>query len=640
MNLSAKLKKTQREPEELLKSDILFSESDSKYRMLAENSFDIIATHNSDGTFIYVSPACEKILGYRQIELIGRKPSEFVHPNDLRDFITLKKERLSDRNKIMTGQYRMLKKDGTYCWLESSSNIITESSEYHSPFLISITRDITERKMSESVKMRLAKILDNTLTEVYFLDAGTLKFIQVNRAAMDKTGYTTDELLNIDPFNIDPLLGRKEFERIIIPLKNGEKKEILFEGTHKKKDGQKYPVETRVQYSAEEDPPIFLLISQDITQRKTAESEVRLLHKSVEELNDIVLITESEPVDEPGPKIIFVNNAVETITGYSKKEVLGKSPRIFQGKNTSRHTLDRIRKALLEQISIKEEILNYRKNGEEYWIELSISPMKNPGGDCAYFVAVERDITERKNNHRELIQAKEKAEEMNRLKSNFLANMSHELRTPMIGILGYAELLFQELKDPDHKEMTDFILESGRRLLETLNLLLDLSRIESGKLEINYNKVNLVELVRDSCKIFEIAAAAKSLSIELFLPEEEIEVVLDERLYREILNNLVNNAIKYTENGGVKIYLDKVTQGCGEALLLTVKDTGIGIRDDQLEIIFEEFRQSSEGFDRSFEGTGLGLTLARKFVEILGGEISVFSEYGVGSIFTVKIPLE
>lgn len=762
INLSTEFEEKQKNLGEKNKALSLLSESEARYRMLAENSFDIIATHDSDGAFIYISPACKKILGYEQEELIGRKPSEFVHPDDLSEFLTMKKERLSGRNKLMSNQYRMHKKDGTYCWIEASSNIIAENLETSKPFLISISRDITERKKSESVKQRLGQILDNSLTEVFYFEANTYKFIQVNQAALNKMGYTLEEMLSMEPFDIDPLFNREKFEKIVIPLKNNEKQELIFEGIHKKKNGLTYPVEIRIQYSALEDPPVFLSIVQDITQRKAAESELRLLHKSVEELNDIVIITEAEPLDDPGPKIIFVNDAVEKITGYKKDEVLGKTPRIFQGPKTTKEVLKRLRRALEEKTTIKEEVINYTKSGKEFWLEIIINPIKNAEGKYTHFIAVERDIsaykksesiklrfsrilnnslaeiyildsktfkflqvndaaiinigysleemqsmtpteinqnktpedlkklfapiisgekkesivetihkrkngtlypcelrlqysekedppvilaiaqdiTRRKETEQELIAAKEKAEEMNKLKSNFLANMSHELRTPMIGILGYAEFLSQEVKTEEQKEMADIILDSGRRLLETLNLLLDLSRIESGKLELSRIKVDAVKLVEKACKLFESAASKKSLTFDLHLINEPLNIVTDERLFTEIVNNLVNNAIKYTEKGGVKIYLEKIQQGDNKLVSFSVMDTGIGIQKDQMKVIFEDFRQSSEGYGRKFEGTGLGLTLTKKFVKKLGGKINVTSEPGTGSTFTVVLPVD
>jgi PAS domain S-box-containing protein len=245
------------------------------------------------------------------------------------------------------------------------------------------------------------------------------------------------------------------------------------------------------------------------------------------------------------------------------------------------------------------------------------------------------DITELKLKEKELIDAKEKADESNKLKSTFLANMSHELRTPMIGILGYSDLLMAELRDEKHRKMAGTIHESGQRLIETLNLILDLSRLEANKQNINYKIINLNGLVRNVAFHFEAAAGRKKLFLKVNLPSYDVVAKTDVRIIRDVMNNLINNALKFTKEGGVFITLEIFHRD----FVISVKDTGIGIPKESLELIFEEFRQVSEGIGRGFQGTGLGLTICKKYIELLGGQISVKSSPGQGSIFTFQVPL-
>jgi CheY-like chemotaxis protein len=235
----------------------------------------------------------------------------------------------------------------------------------------------------------------------------------------------------------------------------------------------------------------------------------------------------------------------------------------------------------------------------------------------------------------ELVEAKEKAEEMNEIKSNFLANMSHELRTPLHGILGFAQILSEEINDDELQKMANVIYKSGNRLLDTLNLLLNFSKAETSKIETVFSDVIIKNLFDETVELFKPFAESKGLSITAEISNDNIILHSDERLLREILNNLINNAIKFTENG--VIFLSGTSDESNN-LVIKIKDTGIGIPQNKHELIFQEFRQESEGLSRNFEGTGLGLTLTKRYVEILGGSISIESEVGIGTLFSIGIP--
>jgi signal transduction histidine kinase len=250
-----------------------------------------------------------------------------------------------------------------------------------------------------------------------------------------------------------------------------------------------------------------------------------------------------------------------------------------------------------------------------------------------------KDITEEIRNRNELVKAKEKAEEMSRLKTNFLSNMSHELRTPMIGILGFSDMLRSEIEDLELKNMADSIHVGGKRLLNTLNLVLDLARIESNKELIDIEKVNLHELLCDMLRTFEMAAQLKNLFLKCDTTDKNIYAYLDKRIFGQVINNLVNNAIKFTNEGGITIQTGIESNKDKHCCVIKVIDTGIGISAKDLNIIFEEFRQASEGIGRSFEGTGLGLTITKKSVELMNGTINVESVLGKGTTFFIRFPV-
>lgn len=240
----------------------------------------------------------------------------------------------------------------------------------------------------------------------------------------------------------------------------------------------------------------------------------------------------------------------------------------------------------------------------------------------------------------ELIIAKERAEESDRLKSTFLSNMSHELRTPLNGILGFTDILRAEIQEEELRQMADFIHTSGNRLLDTLNSIIDLSIIESNKMEIEYSEIILHDLVSDKVKLFKASASNKNLDLTFEIEDEDVVINSDKKILNNLLNNLIDNAIKYTSEGSVKVYAAVNEQQSKTWLRLIVSDTGIGIEADKIKNIYDQFRQGSEGHDRQFEGAGLGLTICKKYVEILGGNIMVESKINQGSEFSVLIPVK
>jgi PAS domain S-box-containing protein len=330
-------------------------------------------------------------------------------------------------------------------------------------------------------------------------------------------------------------------------------------------------------------------------------------------------------------KFLQVNDALVKMLGYNSKEELYnidiKSQLYF-------HESDRESAALEEKL---EEMAIFRlrkKDGSELWVEDHGRHVLDEKGNVLYHEGVMRDVTERLRIERELIDAKEKAEEMNRLKTNFLSNMSHELRTPLIGILGYTDIMLQEINDEEHLNMMKIINSSGNRLLRTLNQVLNLSKVESGNSDISLIDCDVKEIIITIQNLFSAVARDKELQMELNLPDESLFLKADKNLLTSILENLVHNAIKYTPKGKISISARQLNNN----VVIEVADTGIGIADEDKDVIFEEFRQASEGFSRKFEGTGLGLTVVKKYTDIMGGTITLNSEPGVGTTFILKFP--
>lgn len=376
----------------------------------------------------------------------------------------------------------------------------------------------------------------------------------------------------------------------------------------------------------------------ELIDKMNVEKSKNYLESILMSVNDFIIVITLDG------NINNLNNAVLAKLGYSYNELFGgKVNKLFP------ENLNHIIEALLLRYSEKNpesEMLNVRletfiqkKNNEIIPVILSVTPLVSENGLIQGVVFTSTDITERKKFEEELKKERDRAEQLSQIKTNFLANMSHELRTPMVGILGFSELLTSMVADDEQKDFADMIFQSGTRLMETLNQILDISLVESDKLDVKLSEFDVVNLTNEVVQLFELVAKNKSLYLEVVSAFDSLIIVQDIGLTRQVLNNLINNALKFTKEGGVRVNVMKETLDYKEYAVIKVTDTGIGIPEDKIDLIWEDFRQVSEGHGRSFEGTGLGLSLCKKFVDLLGGTIIIEeSILEKGTTFKVMIP--
>lgn len=339
-----------------------------------------------------------------------------------------------------------------------------------------------------------------------------------------------------------------------------------------------------------------------------------------------------------GNKWVYTNPAGELISGYTAEELYKQN----YWELASPEFKDLIRNRGVERQSGSEGTGSYEfsivtKDGIVKWVYLTGRQINFLGKPAGFISVV--DINDRKQMEEELRDAKEKAEEMNRIKSFFFANMSHELRTPFMPIMGYAELLASILSDPEEREMAEAILFSSRRLTETLKNVLDLTRLEFDKVDITVTKINIVLVLKEIFFLFKENAKKKDIELKINYNEEEILCITEEQILREILTNFVSNALKFTDVGFVEISALIIEENNDKCVLISVADTGIGIPKHKQELIWDEFRQVSEGTTRNFQGTGLGLSIVKKYTDMLNAELSLESEEGKGSTFSIKLKL-
>ncbi len=337
-------------------------------------------------------------------------------------------------------------------------------------------------------------------------------------------------------------------------------------------------------------------------------------------------------------KFMYVSPSVKKVLGYEEDELLQSDAFSF----IHEQDLPDVEKAF-DQVRQKPEsdiIAEYRfQHKKGHWVYLeSVGYDMTDDPDLGGIVINSRDISDRKKAQQQLIKARDLAEDINRVKTALLANMSHEMRTPLTGILGFASILESDIEDPEHRKMAGRIQSSGRRLLETIESILDLARLEAEQVDIHPEEVNIIDEVSRAMDMHIRTAEHKGLSFEVKSEFDRLPVHVDRQLFNRVLYNLLSNAFKYTDRGKVSVIVSVADDQYGKWLQVDVKDTGVGIEKEFLPKAFEEFQQESTGFSRKFEGTGLGLTISRRLVEIMGGTITAESEKNKGSTFTIRLP--
>jgi len=372
----------------------------------------------------------------------------------------------------------------------------------------------------------------------------------------------------------------------------------------------------------------------EIGERRRGAESLRLLQAAMEQTSESVIITTAE-VDLPGPEIIFVNPAFTKITGYTADEVIGRTPRIFQGPKTDRAILDRVRAELASGEESHFEVVNYRKDGSDFLVSCHISPIRGDEGAVTHFICSQHDTTERERAASALQRAKEEAETANRAKSEFLSRMSHELRTPLHAILGFAKLLELEDQRPDDAESVVMITRAGKLLLGLINELLDLASLESGKLPLTPEPVCARDILEMACSLMKPQAIEQRVRLEPLAGDLDCHVLCDRLRFKQVILNLLSNAVKFNRDGG------KVAVSCekmDKCLRVKVADTGRGISVENMAKLFAPFERLDAGATGR-EGAGLGLSLSKLLVEAMNGRIGVESTPGRGSTFWVELPL-
>ncbi len=589
----------------------------------------IVLVRADDGTIVYANPKLERMFGYDLNELNGQNiciinASTDRDPEETAAIIQDDLKQIG----VWSGEILNRKKDGTVLWCHA-----TVSTFQHPEFgtvWLAIHQDISERK-------RLREEIDQfffVVNDLLCIADTSGYFMRLNLSWEKVLGYSVEELTS-NPFETFVHPEDVEPTRQAIATQIGQQPVLAFVNRYRAKDGSyrwlewnSVPVGNTI-YGA----------ARDITERKAIEDALRTQSEELRLFYELPFI--GMAITSPETKRwIVANGHLCQMLGYSRKELVSLTWAEMthpEDLNADLESFNQVVQGQLDGYVLDKRFI--RKDGQCIDTVLNVQAIRRMDGTIDRFFATVLDITERKRMEASLLASKEAAEAATRAKSEFLAAMSHEIRTPMNVVLGMSEMLLESDLNPTQRHFAQTMHQSGRALLTVINDVLDFSRIESGRFSLSEIAFSPRQVLEDLTHLMQMTAEERGLVLELKVATDVGDAMLgDEGRVRQVLINLLGNAIKFTHQGRIDVELS-LHPTEPETLLFQVSDTGIGIAQEQLGHIFEQFTQADSGITRSYGGTGLGLAISRRLVELMGGRIWVESRLGQGSQFCFTLPV-
>jgi protein-histidine pros-kinase len=591
----------------------------SHYR---EEAAEAAIAADLQGRVLFWNPAAERLFGYSSAEAVGCLLADLLGERDRAE------EPPFSADPCVYEALRR-RKDGGLLQVNVLRRVINDENDrpHHA---IYVKRDVTQLKVQRDAKLVAARFgaLLESVQDATLVINSVGRIVLANPQAARTFGYDPAELIGEpvemllpERFREQHVGHRSQFSRQPRTRSMGVGLELF----GRRQNGDEFPVEISLSPLPTDEGVMVMSAVRDTTDRKKAEQKFRGL---LEAAPDAMVI-----VGRDG-RIALVNSQMERLFGYAREQLLGQPVEILVPERY-RDTHARHRGGFFGQPRARAmgaglQLFGQRRDGSEFPVEISLSPLDTEEG--MFVSAAIRDATERRRFEKTL-------QDASRLKSEFLANMSHELRTPLNGIIGFSEFLIDGKAgevNARQKEFLGDILASGRHLLRLINEVLDLSKIEAGRMDLVRETFDVRVAVEEVCSNVSGAAREKGIRLVRQIAPELAEVNLDRHKFVQILYNLLSNALKFTEDGG-QVSLDLAP--VGGSLQVQCRDNGIGIRSEDLPKLFVEFQQLDSGPSRRHQGTGLGLALTRRLAELHGGSVHAGSTLGAGSVFTVMLPL-
>ncbi len=623
-------------------------ESTEESNHLTNQYLDILFNHAHvpiiiwDSTMVvtHFNKAFENLTGFEKSDKGEIKLEELFPKEKVDSSLQLIRDSLNTEKSEHIELEILTKENDVKTVLWNSTNIFDKDGKN---IVATIAQDITKRKRTEEsltiLETRYRRLFESAKDGIVILDAETGSIIDVNPFLINLLGYTKEKFLEKDIWEIGFFRDIAANKEKFIELQETEY--VRYDNLPlETADGRKISVEFVSNVYLVNNKKVIQCNIRDNSERKKAEnsliiSETRL-RTLIQTIPDLIWLKDINGI------YLLCNNMFGRFFGASEANIVGKTDYDFVDIELADFFRKNDRIAMeAGKPTTNEEWINFADDGHRIFIETIKAPMYDSKNNLIGIFGIGRDITERKKSEKDLIEAKLRAEESDRLKTSFLANMSHEIRTPMNGILGFTELLKKpHLSGSEQQEYINIIEKSGARMLNIINDIVNIAKVESGQMEISVAAIDINEVLDEVSSFFKREADIKKLEIHTFKPLAENEAIIhtDREKLIAILTNLVKNAIKFTDSGLIEIGYSKK----GDYLEFFVKDTGIGIPIEQRAFIFDRFRQGSESLSRNYEGAGLGLSISKAYIEMLGGEIWVESNNesaeDTGSVLYFNIP--
>ena len=624
--------------------------SELRFRDMADAASDWFWRTDAEGRILTLSGQIEEVAGVSQDCFIGKKRADIIDdkidPESLKRF----QASLDAREAFRDFVYPYTDPNGGEHWFKISGKPIFDWEGVFRGYR-GVGTDITEQRSSDvrlgALRARLERAIEHSPNPFALFDQEG-RLAVMNQGFVDHFQSSDEQALGFGAHYDDVMRDYARSGRNLAAVHDPEGWLDLRRSTHETGRAVDEPlsdgrwIRTRESRTPEGE---LVCVYMDLTKEKRREAELlrlgeenRRLAAAVEATDLGIVITNPSLPDN---QVIFVNPAFTRITGYRPDDVVGRNCRFLQGPDTDRRAKASMSEALSKGESVELEILNYRKDGQPFWNLIAINPVFDDAGQVRYFVGILNDVTAQKQSERELLLTKEAAEAANRSKSEFLAIMSHELRTPLNAIIGFSDILkaemFGPVGDDRYKDYANDIFESGSHLLSLINDILDLSKAEAGKLDLRESSFRLEEAVERALGMMRPHANRAGIALELERGPavEGLELLGDERKIKQVLLNLLSNAIKFSASGS------QVTVGIArskEGVVVEVGDEGIGIPAEEIGRALEPFHQVDSTLSREREGTGLGLPLAKRMIELHDGWMSIESTPDVGTRVRFTLP--
>lgn len=611
---------------------------EAQFRELVENATDMIYELDDKGKFSYVNPVMESTTEYSKEELLTKFYWDIIAPEHKTRIISYYQQQRRSGTDLSYLEFPILTKHGFEIWIGQNVRMFYDGTHVYKVSVVA--RDITilhnANKALKDSEQLFRTLTLNAPVGIYQLDAeGKSMFINqrwFEIVGIDRTGTTREDRFRVIHPEDLPWVS----EAWASAIREGQELTIEFRYKSPGK-GVTWVINTLSPVKGEDGKITgFVGIVSDNTvlkeaQQKIEESErlYRLISTNSKDLISLYTTIDGDPVRT------YVSPSVREILGFEPEELVGRSSIDMILPEDQKRMREEVHPKTMKGESANAEYRMRRKDGKVIWLETNSHPFFDSTGKMIGFQTSARDITRRKEFEEALRVAKEKAEEATRAKSQFLSMMSHEIRTPMNAIIGLTNLLLQDEPRVDQLESLKLLKFSGENLLTIINDILDFSKIEAGKISLEHIDVDLRSLVNNITQMLEQRAMDKGINIFLAIDDKVPAVIKGDPVrLGQIITNLLGNAIKFTERGYVELSVTKIGEEHGKhTVRFAVKDTGIGIASDKLQLIFESFSQAAADTTRKFGGTGLGLSITKRMLELMGSKVEVDSKPGYGSTF-------